>query len=146
MTTRGPRRRRRGPTSNISDDEIKKLMDEGMNPSQIARYFTDRGRPITHQGIRLRVKTIREAEADRSNYLLPWAIRTEHATGFVYRAVKAYAKARRGEALNERERIERTKLEDELHALDAVLMYDYNRGFKLRNRRPDDGPSLLAKQ
>lgn len=137
-------RRRRGRAPSISDDEIQKLLDEGLNQSEIARWFTERGRSITAQAISLRVKRIREDQ--KENYILPWAVRTVHSTGFVFHAVVAYAKWRRGEALTDRQKTELRQLEQKLHELDAVITYDYHQGFVLRNRRPDDGPNLLVKR
>ncbi len=131
--------------SAIGDGEIKKLLDKGLSKSAIARHFTDRGRPITQQAISLRVKKILEGDEDRSKYILPWVIRTPtHTQGWVYRAVKAYAKYRRGRGVTPQEISHARELEDMLTKHDAVITYDYNKGFMLRSRRPEDGANLLV--
>lgn len=131
--------------SAIGDDEIKALLDQGLSKSAIARHFTERGRSITQQAISLRVRKIQEDDTDRSQYILPWVIRTPtHTQGWVYRAVKAYAKFRQGKGVSPQELAWLRELEQALTDHDAVITYDYNKGFMLRDRRPQDGPSLLA--
>lgn len=132
-------RRRRGKQPAVTDEQIQAFLDKGLNGSAIARQVG-----LTPQAISLRIKRLRADEADKQNYRLPWSVRVAHTTGYVYRAVVAYAKYRRGEPLTERERQERVQLEEYLHREEAVVTYDYNRGFMLRGRRPSDGPSHLA--
>jgi len=142
MTEQG---RRGGARSAISDDEIVALLDDGMNYSEIARHFTDRGRSITQQAISLRVRKIRDKEEDRSKYILPWSVRSPaHTQGWVYRAAVAYGKRQSGRGISPQD----VKLAKDLEAFllrqDAVLSYDYNEGFVLRNRRPGDRDGLLV--
>lgn len=142
MTTE--RINRGGRPSSISNDEIIPLLDKGMTASEIARYFTGRGRPITQQAISLRRAKIRDGEQDRTRNSMPWVVRTEHSTGWVYRAASAYGKWRVGRGVSPQEMKWARALEDWLIQNDAVLTYDYNEGFMLRNRRPGDREGLLV--
>jgi hypothetical protein len=133
-------RDRGGRRPSVSDEQIRALLDKGLSNAAIAREVG-----LTPQAIGPRVKKIRERDEERANYLLPWVVREQHATGWVYRAVRGYAKRRRGEGASPRELSEGAELEAYLHREDAVVGYDYNRGFYLRSRQPDDGPSMLVK-
>lgn len=114
-------------------------------PSAIARHLTANGTQITAQAIHLRLKRILAEDEDRAQRLLPWTVRSpEHAQGWVYGAARAYAKWQKGAGLDARELRYARELEEYLNKHDAVLTYDHDRGFLLRNRRPDDGPSGLA--
>lgn len=115
------------------------MLAKGMSGSQIARQV---GR--TPQAINMRIKRIREEEAGQSEYLLPWAVKQAHATGYVHRAVIAYAHRQRGEAISSRARTELAQLEEFLHQHGAVITYDYNQGFMIRERRPEDGRRLIV--
>jgi len=136
---------RRPPRSGIEDDEIKTLLEQGMNKSEMARWFTERGRRITQQAIGQRIKRIQEDADSQSRYVMPWVVRSPHHTqGWVYRAAVAYGKMRNGKGVSPQELRWMRELEEFLAKNEAVLTYDYNKGFMLRNRRPDDGPSMLA--
>lgn len=132
-------RRRRGPQPAINDDELRALVEKGMSGSAIARELG-----VSATAVNKRLQRLREKDQDRAAFLLPWAVRSEHADGYVYRAVLAYGHRMRGEALNQRQRTELAELEAFLHQHDAVVTYDYNQGFMIRNRRPGDGPSLVV--
>lgn len=132
-------RRTRGAKSHVSDQEISDLYDQLGNYSAVGRKVG-----LTPQAISLRMKAIREKQEDRARYILPWAVRVEHSQGWVYRAAKAYAKWRRADAISPRELAEARELEEFLASQDAVLTYDYNRGFAIRNRRAGDRPGILS--
>lgn len=136
--------RRGGRRSQISDDEIRSLMDKGMRATQIAQHFTQRGRSITQQAISLRIKRLTEDGEERANRLLPWPVRTEHARGWVYTAVVAYAKHQQGAGITPAQLDQSRKLEQYLKDRDAVVTYDHDAGFILRNRRPEDGATALV--
>lgn len=113
--------------------------------SAIARELTAAGKKITPQAISLRLRTIREIDEERANYLLPWRVKSpEHTYGWAYLAARAYAKREQGKGVTQQELKQAKELEEYLREHDAVLTYDHARGFLLRNRRPDDGPSGLA--
>lgn len=113
--------------------------------SAIARELTAAGKKITPQAISPRLKVIREEEDSRANYILPWRVKSpEHTYGWAYNSARAYAKRERGRGLSQQELRQARELEDYLREHDAVLTYDHKRGFALRNRRPDDGPSGLV--
>lgn len=136
---------RRPSRSGIEDDEIQTLLDQGLNKSDIARHFTERGRTITQQAIGQRIKRIQEEADSRSRYVMPWVVRSPtHTQGWVYRAAVAYGKARAGKGVSPQELRWMRDLEEFLAKHEAVLTYDYNKGFMLRGRRQDDGPSMLA--
>lgn len=132
-------RRRRGPQPAIDESELRKLADQGLSGSAIARQLG-----VSPQAVNKRLQRLREQDQDRAAFLLPWSVRSEHADGYVYRAVVAYGHRMRGEALNQRQRTELSELEAFLHRHAAVVTYDYNKGFMIRNRRQDDGPGLLV--
>lgn len=132
-------RRPRGARTDLTDDELWRLHEQGMSGSEIARRT---GRSA--QAVNFRLKRIREQRQDTGNYLLPWAVKNAHATGYVYRAVLAHAHRQRGEALTVRARTELAALEEFLHEHDAVVTYDYNQGWQIRNRRPEDGRRLVV--
>jgi hypothetical protein len=134
-----------GRTSDITDEEIRHLMDQGLSASAIARHFTERGRRRTAQAMALRVRKLRDQAAERANYILPWRIQDAHGSGWVYKSALAYAKQRAGRGVTPDELKMSRELEYMLSERDAVLTYDYNQGFQIRDRRPDDGPGVLAK-
>lgn len=133
-------RSRGGRPPTVSDDEIRKLRDQGLSNAAIGKQLG-----LTGSAIGQRLKKMADRDAEQSNRRLPWTIRDAHSTGWVYKAVVGYQKRRRGEGLSVRELREQAELEDFLHRQDAVLGYDYSRGFYLRARRPEDGPSMLVK-
>lgn len=129
----------------IGDDEIATLMAQELNNTQIAKWFTERGRSITQQAISMRVRRILERDMERTKYVLPWMVRSpEHAQGWVWRAVLAYAKMRKGRGVSAQDIKLARSLEDFLFKEEAVVTYDWNKGFMLRDRRPEDGASLLV--
>lgn len=132
-------RRTWGRRPSVSDDDIKAMLAKGMSGAAIGRHVG-----LTQQAINQRIKRIREEAAGKAEFLLPWAVKQAHATGYVHRAVLAYAHRQRGEALSPRARTELAALEEFLHEHDAVVTYDYNQGWQIRNRRPDDGRRLVV--
>ncbi len=137
---------RRPPRSGIEDEEIQKLLDKGLNKKEIADWFTERGRRISPQAVGQRVQRILDEEDARTRYVMPWVVRSPlHAQGWVYRAAVAYGKMRQGKGVSPQELRWMRELEEFLATHEAVLTYDYNKGFMLRNRRPGDGPSMLAR-
>lgn len=136
--------RRGGRRPKVSDQEIRDFMDQGLGASDISRHLTDRGKPITQQGISKRVQRLRDADEERANYVLPWRVRTEHSRGWVYEAVVALGKHQKGRGVTPYQLDQARKLEEYLRKRDAVVMYDRDAGFIIRNRRPDDGPNALV--
>lgn len=133
-------RRYRGVRTDLNDDDLWRMYSEhGMSGSEIARRT---GR--TPQAINFRLKRLRENRVETNGYLLPWAVKAAHATGYVHRAVIAYAHRQRGEALTLRQRTELEQMEMFLREHDAVITYDYNQGYAIRNRRPEDGHRLVV--
>ncbi len=139
---------RRGGWGNqvVTDQEIRDLLGAGvLGASAIARALTSQGKKITPQAISLRLKVLREEDESRANYILPWVVKApEHTYGWAYTAARAYAKREQGKGLTQVELRRAKELEEILREKDAVLTYDHKRGFLLRDRRPDDGPSGLA--
>lgn len=136
---------RRQPHTGITDEEIQALIEKGMNKVEIARHFTERGRKISSQGINWRIKRMQEDSNERSRFVMPWVIRSPtHTQGWVYLAAKAYGKMRAGKGVDKEDLRRMRELEEFLAEHEAVLTYDYNKGFMLRGRRPEDGPSMLA--
>lgn len=136
---------RRQPRTGIQDEDIQDLLDRGMTKVEIADHFTALGKRISSQGITWRIKRMQENIHERSRFVMPWVVRSPtHTQGWVYKAAVAYGKARNGRGVSPQELRWMRELEQFLAAYDAVLTYDYNKGFMLRNRRPEDGPSMLA--
>jgi len=139
--------RRRGGWNNstVSDQEVRDLLDGGMSKaSEIARHLTANGKPISQQAISKRIRNIRDADEERANYILPWRVNSRHAYGWVYISAVALGKHLKGIGLTPAQLTQAAELEEFLRERDAVLTYDHERGFLLRNRRPDDGPGALA--
>jgi hypothetical protein len=120
-------------------------MDKGLNAKQIAEHFTTLGRQISGEAIRLRINRIRSKDEERARFLLPWRVKSpEHTQGWVYTAVRAYAKWQKGAGLTPYELDQARQLDEYLKSRDAVLTYDHASGFTIRSRRPGDGPSALV--
>jgi len=138
--------RRGGAPLKVSDDEIRALLDKGLNGAQMARHFTERGRRMTPQAISLRLKKIREQGEERAGLILPWAVKSpEHTQNWVYKAVVAWAKHNQGRGVSPRELDMSRDLERYLHKRKSVVGYDHKTGFFLRDRRPSDGDGMLVK-
>lgn len=137
--------RRGGRRPVISDQEIRDQMDKGLNAGQIATYYTNLGRQITSEAIRQRIVKMRDKDQEREGFILPWQIRQEHANGGpIYKMVLAYGKHQKGHGLTPYELEQSRKLEQYLKDRDAVITYNKDEGFIVRNRRPGDGPGALA--
>jgi hypothetical protein len=119
-------------------------MDQGLGASAIAQHLTNLGRKISQQAISKRMHKLREVDEERVNYVLPWRVRTEHSRGHIYEMVVALGKHQKGQGITPYQLELARKLETYLRARDAVVMYDRDAGFILRNRRPDDGHGALA--
>lgn len=130
----------------VSDQEIQDKLDAGIDTAAgVARAFRNEGIEITQQAISARLRKMREDKDERAGRVLPWAVRSpDHSTGWVFLAARAYATWQKGGGLDPRELKLAKELDGYLRQHDAVLTYDRSRGFLMRNRRPDDGPSGLA--
>lgn len=137
-------KRRGGPTPKVSDDEIRALLDKGLNGSQIAKHFTGLGRKITAAAIYLRIQKLRDASESEANRILPWSVRTEHGDGWVYKATVALAKREKGLGVTPRDLEMAKQLEKFLRDRDAVISYERESGFVLRNRRATDGDTPIV--
>jgi hypothetical protein len=120
-------------------------MDQGLGASAIAQHLTNLGRKISQQAISKRMQRLREVDEERANYVLPWRVRTEHSRGHIYEMVVALGKHQKGQGVTPYQLELAGKLEKYLRDRgDAVMTYDRDAGFILRNRRPDDGQGALA--
>lgn len=133
-------RRRGGATPKVTDDEIRALLDKGLNGAQIARQVG-----LTPQAISLRLKTIRSVDEERAGLILPWVVKSpEHTQNWIYKAVRAHAKHSQGRGVSPRELDMSRELERYLRERNAVIGYDHRDGFFLRDRRPSDGDTLIV--
>lgn len=119
-------------------------MDKGLNARQIAEGFTNGGRSITAEAIRQRINRMRDEDEERANFLLPWRVRQEHSQGTVYKAIVAHAKHQKGLGVTPYELDLERQLLEKLQPRNAVIGYDRDSGFVVRNRRPGDGTSALV--
>jgi hypothetical protein len=136
-------RRRGGATPKVTDDEIRALLDKGLNGAAIARQVG-----LTPQAISLRLKTIRSVDEERAGLILPWVVKSpEHTQNWIYKAVRAYAKHSQGRGVSSRELDMARDLEEYMRDRgDGVVGYDHKDGFYFRARRSGDDPkSILVK-
>lgn len=141
------RRPTRSGAQRVTDSQFQEMMDKGMTQAEMTRHINEElFVSISRQAVHQRVKKLMEDRGEHLQRILPWRMRVEHKSGWVYNAALAYTKMRRGDGMTSRELTEARELEAHLHKLNAVLTYNRDKGFVLRNRRPDDGPGALAEK
>jgi len=136
---------RRPSRQKITDAELSAWKEEGLTYTEMQRRLEQLGRPIlTTAGLSYRWKQI-EAKRGEDSRILPWTIAVEHSQNFyMYSAVLAYGKMRKGLGLSDKDRRLAREFEQQMQEAGTVLYYNRDEGFVLRRRRPDDGPSMLV--
>lgn len=132
-----------------SDEDLLKLYEssEDMTYPKIAAIYG-----VTPQAVGKRIKAAREgtkaSTGGRYTRLMPWQpIRDDHGRTYVGRMVALYAKVT-AEGAGAVTRNEESMLNDFLAELDKnnlVVRYRYedDKGWGLRQRRPDDDPDVI---
>ena len=140
------RRKKSGPAPKVNDNDVQNLMEEGLSFGQMSEWFRHhQGVSISRQALGKRVAELRGAVRDQGEFVLPWAIKASHADGsYLYSAVLAYGKWKRGDSVSPKQLRLARELEERLHDMHVVMLYRPDKGFVLRSRQPSDGPSVLA--